>query len=877
MLKHVFVILGIIFLVGIVDAVTWTSANGCWTATDGSYDLIMWNTTGTHVWNATGANVSEVEYLVVGGGGAGGMRGLRGGGGGGAGGVLNATGFSVSGLITISVGKGGTPVADTINSIRGENSSFSTIIAVGGGSGKWDTTSLNASGGSGGGANGIVGATYGDGISGQGYHGGDAKQVGNDYSAGGGGGAGGVGENSTSHGGNGGIGRLSDITGENIYYGGGGGGGTANQTAVSPWIGGTGGLGGGANGTNSTTTVAANGTHGLGGGGGGGSTVSGGYGGSGVVIIRYSASPQAPVASFTANNTESIFPIPVQFNDTSSYLPTEWNWSFTNVTGNNTEIWFSTEQNPIYYFGVGNYSIVLNASNAFGSNISTQITFINITIIPNLPIPSFTSNVTMGTAPLPVQFTDTSETDITNWLWDFNDGNTSTDQNPEHTFYNGNWNIHLNVTNASGSAVSAGNYYINVSESGGLSGFNRQDIMMDQIYTVTISVKDELTRLAIPSATVITSTGDSATTNLVGTVTFSMNYTVLLVTVGKSGYSTRSVSYIVDRDRNVTIYMTPINDGGSASSFTNWAATHYVEFRVRSWTGAPVKNVNITATYVETSGPLDWIYSWAGVPTNVSVQNTTMFGHTGDDGVVTFLMVPSVQYEVIAQKTGEVDESMTVYPQDDYYNIWVGGGANASNMYSSGYNELDVIKFSTNGTEINSTHGRIHVEYIDLLSQTTSATVFVNQSTSVGNTTTETTVASYTSTAAGNFTYDFDLAGARDKSYIVRMRSTGTTFTNVSRDYGVTFPPGPITLGIPEPLLVYAGMFALIFIALCFTRTLPGPATIIIMFFAWIFYFMRWWNNMAPEWVVVTALTFFSILAVVFNVMIRSKKRNFES
>ena len=50
-----------------------------------------------------------------------------------------------------------------------------------------------------------------------------------------------------------------------------------------------------------------------------------------------------PVASFTPNTTSGTAPLAVLFNDTSSNTPSEWNWSFTNVTpGNNTPVWFRT-------------------------------------------------------------------------------------------------------------------------------------------------------------------------------------------------------------------------------------------------------------------------------------------------------------------------------------------------------------------------------------------------------------------------------------------------------------------------------------------------------------------------------------------------------
>jgi PKD repeat protein len=86
-----------------------------------------------------------------------------------------------------------------------------------------------------------------------------------------------------------------------------------------------------------------------------------------------------PIASFTTNITSGPAPLTVRFNDTSSNTPAAWNWSFRNVTGNNTQVWFNTAQNPSHIFGVGNYFIVLNASNSVGYNLSTQVTFINVT------------------------------------------------------------------------------------------------------------------------------------------------------------------------------------------------------------------------------------------------------------------------------------------------------------------------------------------------------------------------------------------------------------------------------------------------------------------------------------------------------------------
>jgi PKD repeat protein len=46
----------------------------------------------------------------------------------------------------------------------------------------------------------------------------------------------------------------------------------------------------------------------------------------------------------------------------------------------------------------------------------------------------FTAVPTAGTVPLVVQFTDQSTGTVTDWLWDFGDGNTSTEQSPSHLY-----------------------------------------------------------------------------------------------------------------------------------------------------------------------------------------------------------------------------------------------------------------------------------------------------------------------------------------------------------------------------------------------------------------------------------------------------------
>jgi PKD repeat protein len=67
-----------------------------------------------------------------------------------------------------------------------------------------------------------------------------------------------------------------------------------------------------------------------------------------------------------------------------------------------------------------------------------------------LPVANFSSNVTSGSAPLSVQFIDLSK-NATKWNWDFEDGNTSIEQNPIHVYSSsGTYTVNLTISNTNG-------------------------------------------------------------------------------------------------------------------------------------------------------------------------------------------------------------------------------------------------------------------------------------------------------------------------------------------------------------------------------------------------------------------------------------------
>jgi large repetitive protein len=98
------------------------------------------------------------------------------------------------------------------------------------------------------------------------------------------------------------------------------------------------------------------------------------------------------------------------------------------------------------YPSAGNYTISLIAENIYGCRDTTQKTFY---LYPT-PVAYFTFQPDNGCQPLAVQFTNQSQ-NITNQLWEFGDGLTSTQSDPIHIYQNpGMYSVRLTAEGAGG-------------------------------------------------------------------------------------------------------------------------------------------------------------------------------------------------------------------------------------------------------------------------------------------------------------------------------------------------------------------------------------------------------------------------------------------
>ncbi len=170
-----------------------------------------------------------------------------------------------------------------------------------------------------------------------------------------------------------------------------------------------------------------------------------------------------PVADFSGAPTSGIVPLTVAFSDDSQNSPSTWSWSFGDGGS-------SGAQNPSYtYTTAGTYNVSLTVTNSDGTDTLTRSNFVVVNPdAPEPPVADFVGTPTSGTAPLVVSFVDQSTNNPTSWSWNFGDGNTSSAQNPGHTYTGeGSYTVSLTVTNADGSDTQTLTNYITVSTPSG--------------------------------------------------------------------------------------------------------------------------------------------------------------------------------------------------------------------------------------------------------------------------------------------------------------------------------------------------------------------------------------------------------------------------
>lgn len=405
------------------------------------------------------------------------------------------------------------------------------------------------------------------------------------------------------------------------------------------------------------------------------------------------------------------------------------------------------------------------------------------------------------------------------------------------------------------------------------TGVTTQDVKLSGIYALTVNIRDGITHTPVMDKVTLGLTGepgmDRSESTTSGDYTFTgLDAGMYTVTAAAEGYYGTTKNVFLDSNKTVILYL---NEKTESSPFAY--PPHNVKFTLRSAFGGYIPGAEVTAVGYETSmGSWAWLLNMLGInEEETPIQGTEMTGVTGSDGAINFMMIEAVKYRVNFYKEGEFNVTWEGYPKDEYYEVWT-SPLGASDWYRTGYNPLDIITFAVTAVTSDADETQITVAYNDTLDNTTSATVNLDRRLANG---TEINIASYNSGVA-SWNHTFNITGDhRDEDYLIRLYSDHGDLGNVTRKIGVHTKPGPTNLGLPEGLLLYFAMGIMLFTALFFGQTSVNAGVVVFSLEAWIFYWLGWLQDLGTDAVLVTTLTVITFIAVLYNIMHRSKRERY--
>lgn len=148
----------------------------------------------------------------------------------------------------------------------------------------------------------------------------------------------------------------------------------------------------------------------------------------------------SPTGTFTTSNSIGCPPLNVNFSVTTDPSNTiAWDFGDTTFSSN------IVDNNTYLYSGTFYPELTLTSPNGCIK------TYIVDTIQAGLTLTNFNASPTTGCAALEVNFTNTAPANATSFLWEFGDGNTSTDPNPTHIYDTiGEYSVKFTCSDTSG-------------------------------------------------------------------------------------------------------------------------------------------------------------------------------------------------------------------------------------------------------------------------------------------------------------------------------------------------------------------------------------------------------------------------------------------
>ena len=322
-----------------------------------------------------------------------------------------------------------------------------------------------------------------------------------------------------------------------------------------------------------------------------------------LVPPRTEPAPVLPVANFKANTTSGNAPLSVLFTDLSQDA-TSISWDV-----NNDGIEDSTEENFVHVYTIpGTYTINLKVSNQNGTASKTAVITVlekeeeeNENII--IPVADFRTNITSGSAPLSVLFTDLSQ-DATSISWDVNNDEIedSSEENFVHVYtVPGTYTVNLTAINVNGTA----------SKTAVITVLEKEEEENENIIIPVADFRTNITSGSAPLSVLFTDLSQDATS-----ISWDVNND------GIEDSSEENFVYVYTVPGTYTVNLTAINVNGTASK----QATITVREKEKEENDVlPVADFNTNVT--SGSAPLSVLF------TDISQDATSRSWDFNNDGI----------------------------------------------------------------------------------------------------------------------------------------------------------------------------------------------------------------------------------------------------
>jgi PKD repeat protein len=362
------------------------------------------------------------------------------------------------------------------------------------------------------------------------------------------------------------------------------------------------------------------------------------------------------------------------------YGQTSQNYTASVDVGNVTAYQMTGLQDgATYFFALKAYNTAKSIESAYSNEASATVSTISAVSA------NFSANITSGNPGMVVAFTPITTGTITQWLWNFGDGGTSTAQNPTHT-YNlaGSYSVSLTVTGStgSGSATKITPNFITVTNPTALppvAGFSVDSVTGGTPKTVNFtdtSTGSITTRLW--------DFGDSSTSTLQNpshTYSVAGTYTVSLTATGSGGSNT------IKKSSLITITSQPANNNGPVAfyNFEGNSTTTVTDLSGYGNHGA------IKEAAIVTDGRFGKALSFDGVNDLVTINDSASLDLSAKFTLEAWVKPAAIKRSSVIFKEQPGSSTYNLYAYEDA-DLW-------SSSFNDGLNEH--VTSSTNALPIN--------------------------------------------------------------------------------------------------------------------------------------------------------------------------------